>query len=48
VAGGDVYDDNAVVNYDHSFNEDSNITHGDDSPVISAVDDAEVEDIHFD
>lgn len=47
VAGGDVYDNNAAVNYDHSFNEDSNFTSGDDSPILAA-EDAEIEDIDFD
>jgi hypothetical protein len=45
VAGGDGYDNGAEVEYEDSFNEDSNITHGDFSPVVSAVDDSEIEDI---
>jgi hypothetical protein len=45
VAGGDGFDDGAEVEYDTSFNEDSNITDGDFSPVVSAVDDSEIEDI---
>ncbi len=47
VAGGNVYDNNSAVNYDHSFNEDSNFTSGDDSPILAA-EDAEIEDIDFD
>jgi hypothetical protein len=47
VAGGDGYDDQAVVITDDSFNEDSNITHGDQSPVVSAVDDSEIEDVEI-
>ena len=30
-----------------SFNEDTNITHGDVSPVLSAVDHSEIEDVEF-
>ena len=45
VAGGDGFDDRAEVEHTDSFNEDSNITHGDFSPVVSAVDDSEIEDI---
>jgi hypothetical protein len=45
VAGGDGFSDGAEVEYDTSFNEDSNITHGDFSPVVSAVDDSEIEDV---
>ena len=48
VAGGDVYDDNATVSYDDSFNEDSNFTSGDDSPIVAADDEAEIEGIEFD
>ena len=47
VAGGDGFDDLSLVNYDDSFNEDSNISHGDFSPVVSAVDDAEIEDVEI-
>ena len=47
VAGGDGFDDNALVTYDDSFIEDSNITHGDASPIVSAVDDSEIEDVEF-
>ena len=47
VAGGNVYDNGAAVNYDDSFNEDSNFTTGNDSPILAA-DDAEIEDIEFD
>jgi hypothetical protein len=47
VAGGNVYDNGATVTYDQSFNEDSNFTAGDDSPILAA-EDAEVEDIDFD
>ena len=45
VAGGDGFDNDAEVEYENSFNEDSNITDGDFSPVVSAVDDSEIEDI---
>jgi hypothetical protein len=45
VAGGDGFDNDAEVENENSFNEDSNITHGDFSPVVSAVDDSEIEDI---
>ena len=48
VAGGDVYDNGAVVTYDDSFNEDSNFTSGDSSPIIAADDEAEIEGIEFD
>ena len=48
VAGGDVYDNNAAVVYDDSFNEDSNFTTGDDSPIVAAADDAEIEAVEFD
>jgi hypothetical protein len=47
VAGGDGFDDGAEVDYEDSFNEDSNITHGDLSPVVSAVDDSEIEDLEI-
>jgi hypothetical protein len=45
VTGGDGFSNGAEVEYDTSFNEDSNITDGDFSPVVSAVDDSEIEDI---
>ncbi len=48
VAGGNVFDDNAAVSFDNSFNEDSNFTQGDSSPIIVADDHSEVEDIDFD
>ena len=47
VAGGDVYDNGATVNYDDSFNENSNFSEGDNSPILVA-EDAEVEGIDFD
>lgn len=48
VAGGDVYDNNAAVSYDDSFNEDSNFTTGDNAPIVAADDEAEIESIEFD
>ncbi len=47
IADGPGYDNNAQVTNDDSYNEDSNITHGDFSPVVSAVDDSEIEDVEI-
>lgn len=47
VAGGDVFGDDAELDYTDSFNEDTNITHGELSPILSASDHSEIEDVEI-
>ncbi len=43
VGGGDVADDGGSFSYDESFNEDSNFTEGEESPIIGEADDIDID-----